>query len=345
MLCDVRRVGSLWAAVEVRSSAIVAMRKTFADAAARAHALHGSLSCDCEWHRAAGLHVRKAATPDEAVALVDEFAAAIEAVIAKASRDMGLAIANILSKNPGAFVAGGSGPEELWRELYQKPIEDAWRAYASQIMSAAGAMEFERLFGDAAFNLTNRHALRFLEGRGAELVRNITAETRAGVRAIVRDMIRGGAGTKNVGSAVSKLGDLVGLSERDTRAVISRVAAMRTQGVSESVIAREQQKMVDRYLERRGHLIARTEGMRAEAEGVMSAWKQATDDGLLPKGATRKWIAEGPNVCVVCLDLEKLAPVGLDQPFFTKEHGAIWAPPAHPACRCVLGLVPPAGWG
>lgn len=284
----------------------------------------------------------------EAGEVSEEFAAVLEAVLSKATRDLGRALAKMAEENPAAFVSGMGG-ETLWRDVYQKPIEAAWRAYAGDIMNVVGSGEFERLFGDAAFNLQNVHAQRYLEGRGAELVRNVTRETRKGVRLLVREMLTGGAGSTLVGRTSDAIGNLVGLNERDTRSLLSKVEALRAQGVAESVIAREQQRYVDRALTRRGHLIARTEGMRAEAQGVMTAWQQATDDGLLPKGARRKWIAEGPTegphrVCDVCIALDKLAPIGLDVPFVTKEFGPVWAPPAHPACRCTLGLVAPSGW-
>jgi hypothetical protein len=286
----------------------------------------------------------KSTREDEAMALVDEFSAAMEATIEKASRDMSLAIADILKSDPGAFFAGGTGPNELWDRLYRKPIENAWRVYATEIMAAAGANEFGRLFGSDVdpFDVKNPYATQYLESRGAELVRGIVDETRAGVRLAVREMITQGAGTAAVGDAVSQIADLVGLSERDTRAVLTRRDQLAEAGYADADIERESQRQVDRLLTRRGSTIARTEGIRAESQGVMASWKQAIDDELLPANATRKWIAEGGSgphgVCPICIALEKLAPVGIDQPFYVPGEGPVWAPPAHPNCRCQLAI-------
>lgn len=286
------------------------------------------------------------AASDPGVSLVDEFSAAMEAVIAKASQDLSLAIAELIAKDPGAFIKGGTGPNELWDRLYRKPIESAWRSYSTDIMAAAGANEFARLFGpDDVFNVQNPYATQYLESRGAELVRGIVEETRAGVRAAVRDMITKGAGTDAVGTAVSDIADLVGLSERDTKAVLTRRDQMEADGFTQARIEAEQQKQVDRLLTRRGSTIARTEGMRAESQGVMSSWKQAVDDELLPANATRRWIAEDGTgagvhgVCKICKALEALDPIGLDMPFIVAGgDGPIWAPPAHPNCRCSLAI-------
>lgn len=89
----------------------------------------------------------------------------------------------------------------------------------------------------------------------------------------------------------------------------------------------------------RAEMVARTETMRAANEGQMQLWDQATEAGLLTGDEQKEWIVTPDDrLCPICepLDGEK---AGLDETF--KVDGEeIDGPPAHPRCRCTIGLVP-----
>lgn len=89
--------------------------------------------------------------------------------------------------------------------------------------------------------------------------------------------------------------------------------------------------------EDRAETIARTETMLASNQGQQLMWEQAKDEGLLTGSEEKEWIVTPDDrLCPVCepLDGQKVA---LNARFDT-ELGAVDNPPAHPRCRCTVGL-------
>jgi len=80
--------------------------------------------------------------------------------------------------------------------------------------------------------------------------------------------------------------------------------------------------------------IAHTEAMTAANEGQKQLWDQAVDDGYLNGDENMVWIVTPDDkLCDICEELEDtMVPLGEEFP----EGG----PPAHPNCRCTIGLVP-----
>lgn len=90
--------------------------------------------------------------------------------------------------------------------------------------------------------------------------------------------------------------------------------------------------------EARAETIARTETMDASNEGQQEAWDQAVEEGLLKGDENQVWIiSNDERLCPICASLEdQLAPLG---EIFTSDEGDEFdGPPAHPRCRCTLGL-------
>jgi hypothetical protein len=84
--------------------------------------------------------------------------------------------------------------------------------------------------------------------------------------------------------------------------------------------------------------------MTASNQGTLDSWRQATSEGLLPRGMQKKWIhARGSlRTCPVCDELGDSDPVPMDGEFYSSILGDSFArPPAHPNCRCTIGLVQP----
>lgn len=81
-------------------------------------------------------------------------------------------------------------------------------------------------------------------------------------------------------------------------------------------------------------LIARTETMRAANAGVQASWSQAVDKGLLSRNEKQEWIGTDDDAeCDECGDLEgKQATIG-------SSFDGLDGPPAHPNCRCTVGIV------
>lgn len=87
--------------------------------------------------------------------------------------------------------------------------------------------------------------------------------------------------------------------------------------------------------EERVKTIAHTEAMYAANEGQKQLWDQAVDDGLLDGDEMMVWIVTPDDkLCDICEELDG-AKAALGDEF--PEGG----PPAHPNCRCTVGLALP----
>jgi len=87
----------------------------------------------------------------------------------------------------------------------------------------------------------------------------------------------------------------------------------------------------------RAETIARTESMRAANEGQSQLWDQATEAGLLTGNEKQEWIVTPDDrLCPICEPMDGVT-VGLDE-MFDVDGDQIDGPPAHPNCRCTLGL-------
>ena len=87
--------------------------------------------------------------------------------------------------------------------------------------------------------------------------------------------------------------------------------------------------------------IARTELAFAASEGQEEIWSDASKQQAIDLTTmSRKWIATpgGKPTCRICQHLASLAPIPFEKSFayggFKGQH-----PPAHPNCRCTVGLV------
>jgi hypothetical protein len=88
----------------------------------------------------------------------------------------------------------------------------------------------------------------------------------------------------------------------------------------------------------RAEMIARTETMSASNMGQQMLWEQAVGEGFLTGDEKKVWIVTPDDVlCLICEPMEDVT-VALDDTF-NVDGEDIAAPPAHPNCRCTVGLV------
>lgn len=88
----------------------------------------------------------------------------------------------------------------------------------------------------------------------------------------------------------------------------------------------------------RAETIARTETMRASNEGQKQLWDQATVAGLLTGDEKQEWIVTPDDrLCPICEPMDgETTP--LDGKFRLNTGESVDGPPAHPNCRCTIGL-------
>lgn len=88
----------------------------------------------------------------------------------------------------------------------------------------------------------------------------------------------------------------------------------------------------------RAETIARTETMKASNVGQQQAWDQAVEQGLLLGTEQQEWITTPDDkLCPICESLDGQT-VGLDESFSDDSGDEYDGPPAHPNCRCTVGL-------
>lgn len=135
--------------------------------------------------------------------------------------------------------------------------------------------------------------------------------------------------------AARNVAALVGLTWQAIGRVVRYEKMLNAEGVEPETAARLVQAMTDRLLQQRGLLIARTETIAAETLGQQARWREAVNLGYLdPTTDGQEWLARlDRRTCALCRHLDhSVVPFG--EPF----PGGYLGPPAHPACRCSLGL-------
>jgi SPP1 gp7 family putative phage head morphogenesis protein len=88
----------------------------------------------------------------------------------------------------------------------------------------------------------------------------------------------------------------------------------------------------------RAETIARTEAARAANAGQVEAWDQAVEEGLLTGQEKKEWITTPDDrLCPICEPMDGVQ-VDLDEDF-NVDGERMSEPPAHPNCRCTIGIV------
>jgi SPP1 gp7 family putative phage head morphogenesis protein len=177
-----------------------------------------------------------------------------------------------------------------------------------------------------AFDVANPEAIAWAERNAARLVTDITTEAQAAIRTIVTDAFANGVSPSETAKLIRAS---IGLTERDAQAVMNAQLKWIAEGVTNATERAE--KYAAKLTRRRAQTIARTETMRAANEGQQQLWEQAREAGLLDRTAKKVWIVADP--CPICAGMSG-ETVRIDQTFSIGGD-----PPAHPNCRCTVGLV------
>lgn len=183
------------------------------------------------------------------------------------------------------------------------------------------------------FDVTNPEAVAWIKAHAAELVTQVSAETKQAIRAIIQRSFDEGIAPRD---AARLIRPLIGLTERDAMAVINARARWLEQGVKPDVIERRAERYAGKLHRRRALTIARNETMVASNRGQLELWRQAIDAGSLRRTMHKSWIiSDDERTCPICIPLDGIhAPVL--EPF--AETGTM-GPPVHVQCRCTYGLI------
>jgi len=173
---------------------------------------------------------------------------------------------------------------------------------------------------------------RWLLQEAAKLVVDITDEQRLNLRQV---LITRYDPTKRPDFILRDVQKVVGLTDRETRAVFNRQAALEEAGMSPEEAERKTKAYAEELHQLRAERIARTEGVFLETEARDGAWNQARADGTLPEDTLKEWVTDNTG-CKECRDMDgETAEIN---GMFQTPAGPMRGPPYHPNCGCGVEL-------
>lgn len=202
-----------------------------------------------------------------------------------------------------------------------------------------------------AFNKANPEAILWARHRSMELVKWISEEGRANLRAILSQAWANGI---PVAEAARRMRSELVMAPNHAAALVNfrkklteNEGQLVTQGglryrVPKGGMTPEAlEKAAARYEARlrrvRAENIARTETVAASNEGQRQLWLQGSAKGYLSANDKRKWLTTPVGACAICIPMNGQLR-GLSEPFMTASGRAVMGPPAHPSCRCSQGM-------
>jgi len=183
----------------------------------------------------------------------------------------------------------------------------------------------------------NPFSVRWAQSNAAA---NLEAISTTGQKTVRQAIVRGLEQGTNPSVVAEGIESSIGLTARQEAAAERLFETQRTAGIN----VKQARKNITGYKrqlkKQRAVMIARTETIKAESQGMKDAWQLADEQGMIPQGTVRIWIAlQDDAICPICEDLdEQSAPI---RGTFDSIEGPIEAPPAHPSCRCTLTLEVP----
>jgi hypothetical protein len=191
---------------------------------------------------------------------------------------------------------------------------------------------------EIAFNVVNPSAVQYAVIHGTEFIYEVAYATRIAIKSAVATALTEGLGVAPLKAQMLKL--KIGLTEQQQDAVDHYEEKLEEAGVPPSRRAAKVKTFRNKKIRLRAMTIARTELAHASANGQEALWSNAAKEGVLDTSRLRrKWMtASHGNVCPVCIALGKLKPIPFAKSFSAAGFNGKNAP-AHPNCRCTVGLV------
>lgn len=190
------------------------------------------------------------------------------------------------------------------------------------------------------FDLTNPRAVEAVDQQVATVVRELVNVNHQAVQSVIRQGFTRGVAPRDM---ARQMRESIGLTPQYALAVDRYRAGLEEQGVS---LGRQQQ-LAGAYAERlrrlRAVTVARTETIRAANAGQQAAWGTAVQERVLERDVRQVWIVTPDDaLCPICEGIEAQYPDGIPLgSMFQTPDGPVQGPPAHPNCRCALGLLYP----
>lgn len=230
----------------------------------------------------------------------------------------------------GDSVVLGQAMRRLERDL-QPALKTLAQAFvAGRVAATADVPASVR----SAFRQMNPFALAAAERQAAKFVTGVSRETRMAIRTVVAEGFREGLPTREIAKLIRPA---IGLTQRQARAVARAARLDESRGMASDRVRAKAEKYAQRLLKQRAVMIARTEVIASATAGQVQLWREAQGEGLLPPQAEKTWIVtDDDRLCNICAAFDGLTvPINSS---FTVAEITVSGPPAHPQCRCAIGL-------
>lgn len=230
----------------------------------------------------------------------------------------------------GDSVTLGIAVRRLERDL-QPALKILARAFAEGRTAAATVLPVR---ARQAFRQTNPFAVSAAARQAARFVSGVSSETRQAIRAVMTEAFKAQIPVRE---AAKLIRPVIGLTKRQAKAVVRQRQADLAKGLAAERAQARANRYAEQLLKQRALMIARTETIAASTQGQITLWQEAKAQGLIPPQAEAVWITtDDDRTCPICLAFDgQTQPIGT---FFTVAEISVPGPPAHPNCRCALGL-------
>ena len=279
------------------------------------------------WMKAARTHALIALADKMEPRMRDSFLRAVDEM--KSKIDM-KALTQSIANNDRVLSSMAIG-DKAWGKLLEQSAKIPAEMFnkAGQIGAAGLKNQFNI---SASFTMQNPRAQAWARTNSSKLITQIGGETRKGIQQVIGSAYQLGLPSKETARVIR---EMVGLTEKQGAAVFNFRERLVAQGRKPDQVARMTTKYEAKLLKYRSENIARTEIAKAGNEGLIESWRQAADTGLLDANNTNvEWLAAfDDRVCPICAPLN-----GTVYSYKDIESGKSAAPPAHPMCRCTLGI-------
>jgi hypothetical protein len=129
-----------------------------------------------------------------------------------------------------------------------------------------------------------------------------------------------------------------GLYPQQVATLANLQASLEAEGLDAAEVAARLAIQAEALRVARGGMISESEMITGHAGAVVSSWRTAIEDGVLPADTKRTWKAFAyGNICDTCRYLDGQT-VGMDQPFIDLRGNEYDGPAIHPFCRCRLTI-------
>ena len=221
--------------------------------------------------------------------------------------------------------------DRYWGRMLESSAKIPVKAFG--MAGEIGSQGLSNQFGiKSSFNMKNPRAQAWARASQEKLIVEIGDSTRQGIRQVIGSAFDLGIPSRDTAKVIK---EMVGLTERQGTAVFRFRERLIGEGRKADQVARMTKKYETKLLKYRSNNIARTEIAKASNEGLIESWRQAVDQKLLdPKATNVEWLAAyDDRICPICAELG-----GTVYSYIDIESGLAFAPPAHPMCRCTLGI-------